>query len=146
VRQIIKLNELPFGGELPFGNFGLLGRSPPHCHTTHRVVLAVPEISDIILAELEVSHYLLPTSKSKHVQTVLDTDLLSQAHSLLANYFRSAPQTAEQYRTEKPYNSSALPFPFKMAFITTLKNPHPQPSSTMLVDMLPPPCRHLCGL
>jgi hypothetical protein len=37
--------------------------------------------------------------------TILDTDLLSQTHSLLANYFRSAPQTAEQYRTEKPYTS-----------------------------------------
>jgi hypothetical protein len=56
-----------------------------------------------ILAESEVSHYLLPTSESKYVNTVLDTDLLSQTHSLLANYFRSAPQTAEQYRTEKLY-------------------------------------------
>jgi hypothetical protein len=101
VRQIIKLNELPFGGKLHFGNFGLSGHSPPHCHTTCGVVLAMPGIGNIILAELEVSHYLLPTSKSKHVQTVLDRDLLSQTHSLLANYFRSAPQTAEQYRTER---------------------------------------------
>jgi hypothetical protein len=106
-RQIIELNELPFGGELPFGNFGLSGRSPPHCHTTRGVVLAVPEIGNIILAESEVSHYLLPTSESKHVQTVLDTDLLSQTHSLLADYFRSAPQTAEQYRTEKLYTKTS---------------------------------------
>jgi hypothetical protein len=34
--------------------------------------------------------------------------------------------------------SSASPFPFEMAFIATLKNPHPQPSLTTLVAMLPP--------
>jgi hypothetical protein len=34
--------------------------------------------------------------------------------------------------------SSALPFPFEMAFVTTLKNPHPQLLSTTLVAMLPP--------
>ncbi len=34
--------------------------------------------------------------------------------------------------------SSALPSPFEMAFIATLKNPHPQPLSTMLVAMVPP--------
>ena len=82
-----------------------------HRTATPRVewyILAVPEIGDIILTESEVSHYLLPTSKSKHVQTVLDTDLLSQTHSLLADYVRSAPQTAEQYRTEKPYTQLLL--------------------------------------
>ncbi len=83
----------------------LVSRGAAHRAATPRAewyILAVPEIGNIILAESEVSHYLLPTSKSKHVQTVLDTDLFSQTHSLLADYFRSAPQTAEQYRTEKP--------------------------------------------
>jgi hypothetical protein len=40
--------------------------------------------------------------------------------------------------------SSALPFPFKMAFVVTLKNPHPQPSLTTLVDMLPIPLVGVC--
>ncbi len=42
-RQIIKLNELPFGGKQPFGNVGLLGRSPPH-HGQLGLSLAFPPI------------------------------------------------------------------------------------------------------
>jgi hypothetical protein len=34
--------------------------------------------------------------------------------------------------------SSALPFPFEIAFITTLKNLHPQPLLMMVVAMLLP--------
>ncbi len=34
--------------------------------------------------------------------------------------------------------SSASPFPFEMAFVATLKNPHPQPLSTTLVALLLP--------
>ena len=43
---------------------------------------------------------------------------------------------------------SASPFPFEMAFIATLKNPHPQPVLTTLVAMLPPLVgpQCLCGL
>jgi hypothetical protein len=34
--------------------------------------------------------------------------------------------------------SSVLPFPLEMAFVATLKNLHPQQSSTILVAMVPP--------
>jgi hypothetical protein len=58
------------------------------------------------------------------VQNVLDKDLLSQTHSLLADYFRSAPQTAEQYITEKLYTtatSTATTTATALATTTTTK-------------------------
>jgi hypothetical protein len=74
--------------------------SPSPSRSAHRVVLVLAWDWQYY------SHWIGGESllvAMKHLQTVLDTDLLSQTHSQFNNHFRSALQTTEQYRTEKPY-------------------------------------------